>query len=112
MSRTNHGLFLAVGMVALWLVSDVSVAAEPTDAARITIREFMFNPMQLTIKAGANVTWVNQDDDIHTVASDTGLFRSGALDTGNEFTFRFDKPGTYQVFCTLHPQMKATIVVE
>jgi plastocyanin len=55
---------------------------------------------------------VNQDDEPHTVVGDAGLFRSGALDTAMGFTFRFDKPGTYQVFCSIHPQMKAKIVVE
>jgi plastocyanin len=58
------------------------------------------------------VTWVNQDEEPHTVVGDAGLFRSGALDTAMAFTFRFDKPGTYQVFCSIHSQMKATIIVE
>ena len=28
------------------------------------------------------------------------------------FTFQFERPGTYAVFCSIHPQMKATIIVE
>jgi plastocyanin len=68
--------------------------------------------MTLTTKVGAAVTWVNQDDEPHTIVSDTGLFRSGALDTGNSYTFRFDKPGRYHVFCSMHPQMTAMIVVQ
>jgi plastocyanin len=72
----------------------------------------MFSPISLTTEVGVEVTWVNQDDEPHTIVSDTGLFRSGALDTGNSYTFRFDKPGTYHVFCSIHPQMTATIVVQ
>ena len=68
--------------------------------------------MELRITAGVAVTWVNQDDEPHTVVGDSGLFRSGALDTGEGYTFSFDKPGTYQVICSIHPQMTATIVVE
>jgi len=28
------------------------------------------------------------------------------------YTFTFDKPGTYRVICSIHPQMRATIIVE
>jgi len=80
--------------------------------AEVKIDNFTFSPAPLRVKQGEAVTWVNQDDEPHSVVSDTGLFRSGALDTGNSYTFKFDKPGTYHVFCSLHPRMTATIVVE
>lgn len=52
------------------------------------------------------------DDEPHTVVSDTGLFRSGALDTKESFSFKFDKPGTYHFTCSIHPAMVGTIVVQ
>jgi plastocyanin len=58
------------------------------------------------------VTWTNKDDEPHTVASDEGVFRSGALDTDESFSFKFDKPGTYHYTCTIHPRMIGTITVE
>ena len=91
-------------------LSDATLAT--ADSNRVMIKDFMFSPMQLTTKVGVEVTWVNEDDEPHTVVSDSGLFRSAALDTGREYTFRFDKPGTYHVFCSMHPQMSATIIVE
>jgi plastocyanin len=99
-------------MAALWLVCAAAAAADPVPAERILIKDFMFSPMALTTTVGVEVTWVNQDDEAHTVVSDTGLFHSAALDTGNSFTFKFDKAGTYHVYCSLHPQMVATIVVQ
>jgi plastocyanin len=72
----------------------------------------MFVPTSLTIKTGSPVTWVNNDDEPHSVASDTGLFRSGGLDTGERYAFRFDKPGTYHFTCSIHPRMVGTIVVQ
>jgi plastocyanin len=71
----------------------------------------MFEPTSLTVAAGSTVTWANLDDEPHTVVSDTGLFRSGALDTDGTFSFRFDKPGTYHFACSIHPRMVGTIVV-
>ena len=49
----------------------------------------------LPINAGDKVTWVNKDDEPHSVVSDNGLFRSGAMDTNESYSFKFDKPGTY-----------------
>jgi plastocyanin len=80
--------------------------------AQIVIKDFMFGPASVTVKAGTTVTWVNRDDEPHTIASDSGLYRSGALDTGNEFHFTFEKPGTYHYVCTIHPRMLGTIIVE
>ena len=58
------------------------------------------------------MTWTNKDEEPHTVVSLSGLFRSGALDTNDSFSFRFDKPGTYYYICTIHPRMTGSIVVQ
>ena len=65
-----------------------------------------------TVKAGTVVTWLNKDEEPHTIFSDAGLFRSGAVDTDGTFEFKFEKPGTYHYLCTIHPRMVGTIVVE
>src|SRR6516164_3560375 len=67
---------------------------------------------RLTVKVGTTVTWRNEDDIPHTVTSTTQLFKSKALDTDDSFSFTFTEPGTYEHFCSLHPRMTATIVVE
>jgi len=95
---------------ALLLAVATAVAAVPE--TQIVIKDFMFGPASVTVKAGTTVTWVNRDDEPHTIASDSGLYRSGALDTGGEFHFMFDKPGTYHYVCTIHPRMLGTIIVE
>jgi plastocyanin len=93
------------------LMSPAVNAGAPGDV-QVVIKDFMFHPTNVTIKAGATMTWVNRDEEPHTVTSDTGLFRSGALDTNDTFVFKFDKPGTYHFLCSIHPQMVGTIVVE
>jgi plastocyanin len=64
------------------------------------------------VKAGTTVTWINEDDAPHTVASSNKLFKSKALDTGDKFSFTFTTPGTYAYFCSVHPHMTGTVVVE
>ena len=103
----------AVSVAALWGIALCSPStAETPDPNRIVVKEFMFAPNSLSIKAGSTVTWANMDDEPHTVVSDTGLFRSGAMDTNESFSFKFDKPGTYHFTCSIHPRMVGTIVVQ
>ena len=64
------------------------------------------------LKAGTTVTWKNEDDIPHTVVSTTKAFRSKALDTDDSFSFTFTTPGTYEYFCSLHPHMVGTVVVD
>ena len=92
------------------LGAQVSFASQP--ATDVTIRNFKFTPETLKVSVGTTVKWTNTDEDIHTVMSRTGLFVSSAMDTGDSFAYTFAKPGTYQIGCSLHPQMAETIVVE
>jgi plastocyanin len=78
----------------------------------VTIKNFDFAPMNLTVTAGTTVTWTNLDDEPHTVTSTDGLFRSGAIDQDESFKFKFDKPGVYKYLCNIHPKMRAMIVVK
>jgi plastocyanin len=48
----------------------------------------------------------------HTVTSDTGVWDSGTLATGQSYSHTFDQPGTYPYHCAIHPFMKATIIVQ
>ena len=78
----------------------------------VTIDNFTFSPNQIMVKSGETVTWTNKDDIPHTVTSTDNVFRSKALDTDDKFSFTFTTPGTYKYFCSLHPRMTGTIVVE
>jgi plastocyanin len=78
---------------------------------RASIDNFTFKPHTITVPVGTTVVWENDDDIPHTVVSLDGTFRSAALDTEDKFSFTFDKAGTFEYFCSLHPYMKATVVV-
>jgi plastocyanin len=78
----------------------------------VDIDQFTFTPQHVTVKTGTSVTWINDDDVPHTVASSTKFFKSKALDTKDKFSFTFTTPGTYEYFCSLHPHMTGAIVVE
>jgi plastocyanin len=110
--RRFQTLLTVVSIMTFWMASVLHTAsAAPPESGKVMIKDFMFQPMAVTIAAGSTVTWTNQDDEPHTAVSDAGLFRSGAIDTGEAFSFKFDKPGTYHFTCSIHPRMVGTIVV-
>jgi plastocyanin len=100
---------IAMLAVAMALVTAGSANAANVD---VTIDNFTFRPQQVTVKAGDTVTWINHDDIPHTVTSKTMLFRSKAIDTDDKFSFTFTTPGTFMYFCSLHPHMTGSVVVE
>jgi plastocyanin len=104
--------------VPLVLVASGAGTAKPapraSDAASytITIKDFMFTPRNLTIPVGSKVTWTNKDEEPHKVAEVNSSFGSQPLDTDEGFTYEFKTPGKYEYFCTVHPRMTGTIIVE
>ena len=80
--------------------------------ATIVIKNFDFAPMTLTVPAGTSVTWKKLDEEPHTVTSIDGAFKSGAIDGDESYTFKFDKPGAYKYLCSIHPKMRAAIIVK
>ena len=111
--RRTQMLLTAVGVLVMGAMEmHIPSMAHAADATKIIVKDFMFNPTPLTVKAGSTVTWTNMDDEPHTVVSDTGVFKSGGMDTNESFSFKFDKPGTYHFTCSIHPRMVGTVVVQ
>ena len=81
-------------------------------ATEIAIQNFAFIPSSITIKAGDTLRWTNRDSAPHTVSSDDNTFESGTMNQGQTFQFTFKTPGTYAYHCSVHPNMKATVVVQ
>jgi plastocyanin len=98
--------------VAAWGDDAANVATSGDKKNTIEIKDFTFNPQTLTVKSGDTITWINRDDEPHTVVSVGKKFqKSSALDTDQEFTITAGAPGTYEYFCSVHPKMTGTIVV-
>ena len=81
------------------------------------IEDICYIPSTVVVEKGKSITWVNDDSSFHSVTSGfygepTGLFGSGYLDPYQFYTLSFDEFGTYDYFCTLHPWMKAQVIVE
>jgi plastocyanin len=74
-------------------------------------------PSSIVIESGKEITWINEDSAFHSVTSGfydapTNLFDSGHLDPFESYTLAFDRKGTFDYFCTLHPWMMGQVIVE
>ena len=109
---------LLFGLVFLNLLlfgrdGDMNTASVGGNENKIEIKDFAFNPQTITVKSGEKITWINRDEEPHTVVSVEKQFKkSSALDTDQEFTIVAGSPGTYTYYCSVHPKMTGAIVVK
>lgn len=79
----------------------------------ITISNFMFQPVKLSVSPGATIEVTNKDSATHTVTSSGGHFTTGDIKQGQTKSFTAPtKPGTYQYICNIHQFMVGTLVVK
>ena len=81
-----------------------------------------YQPNPVYIKEGQTIIWINNDNNIHTVTQknyqsftnnfgNTLGFNSGILNKGQSFAQLFNKEGTYNYYCTIHPWMVGQVIV-
>ena len=85
------------------------------DAVAAPIINFSFGNIEATV--GETIRFGNADGVPHTVTAGSSIdprpdqFDSGVLGTGATYDVSFDQPGRYQIFCALHAEMQATVVI-
>ncbi|MGI0047042.1 MAG: cupredoxin domain-containing protein [Nitrosotalea sp.] len=93
-----------------------------------TVAPQWYLPSTITVGVNQTVTWLNQDNEIHTVTSGqssgreglmrngvgipNGLFDSGPIKPGLSWTHVFTHVGTFEYFCTIHPWMQGFVTVQ
>jgi plastocyanin len=98
--------------VAMALVGGAQEAVTAQGASSVTIVDNAYNPAQITVPQGTQITWTNTGAAIHTVTSQSGAFDSGFLTSGQTFSFTFTSPGTFDYICQVHPNaMSGTVTV-
>lgn len=119
MNRYSRPFLACIAPVALSAVffsqGHVSQAEETSRgsaAPLIAIRDEAFQPATITVKAGTTVSWINKDDDPHTVTSDSPSFDSSGLDLDAKFSHTFRTPGKYAYHCAVHPFMRGIVIVK
>jgi plastocyanin len=80
-----------------------------TAAATVAIDGMAFSPETIELADGESVVWTFNDDTTHDVAFEDGP--TSPKQKSGTWQRTFDQPGSYEYVCTLHPKMRATVVV-
>ena len=108
-SRAVMAAMLSGPIIGAMLAFGAVMAQE---ANTVTIDNFTFTPKELTVPVGTTIKWVNKDDIPHTVVERNKSFRSKPLDSNETFSFTFSQAGSFDYFCSLHPQMVGKVIVQ
>ncbi len=81
----------------------------PGGSSTVDIVDRSYRPATITVTTGTEVVWRNLDGN-HTVTARDRSFDSGIFDAGN-YRRSFNNPGSFEYFCTLHPEMVGTVTV-
>jgi len=129
--------FLILSSILIFLASTSIVYAEdyivdiPYGAFNPELNtpaEVWYDPPVISVTVGDSITWYNDDREGHTVTSGEGsgrfgwmndnfgtpdnYFESGRFMPGESWSIKFEEPGTFSYFCTIHPWMEGVVIVE
>jgi len=78
----------------------------------VLISGMAFGPSPVTVAKGTSVTWQNKDNEAHTATADDGSWGTGIIGPGGSKSVSFANAGTFTYHCTIHPEMRAKVVVQ
>ena len=78
----------------------------------VSIKNFKFVPQDITVKAGTEVVWTNDDSAPHTVESSDKTLKSDELSKGDTYSHTFANAGKYDYICGIHPSMHGSVTVQ
>lgn len=107
------GLLLGGAVIASGLpaIGDSGAAVPPGVVHEVAIRDFVYTPASLTIRAGEAVRWTNYDAAPHDAVELGGAWKTPLLKQGESATQVFDRPGQQEYYCTVHPAMRGSLTV-
>ena len=87
------------------------VVAQGAAKKTVTVHNFKFAPAKVTVKKGTTVTWKFVKDPAPHNVTGKG-FKSKSKISSGSYSHKFAKAGTYKYICSIHPNMKGTVVVK
>ena len=105
MDRRRLVAALGAVMLATLLAAGSALAADHD----VAISGFSYAPRTMTVNVGDTVSWTNSDAQAHT-ATGSG-WNTGDLGDGDSASITFQRAGTFDYMCGIHPEMTGTVIV-
>jgi plastocyanin len=77
----------------------------------ITMKNSAFSPATITVASGSKITWMNDDNMIHTVTTANGSLNSGDIAVGSSYSKTFSSAGTYNYYDAHNTSMTGVLVI-
>ena len=109
--EVTRGKDVPAGAVLVYVVGFTEAAPSAPVVVKQVNKKFI--PDLIVATAGGTVSFPNGDPFLHNVFSPTSerVFDVGSYKQGETRTRKFPKPGVIDIFCNIHPEMSATLVV-
>lgn len=98
-------------LLALVGISHAEDAAAKPSLHTVVIEGMKFSPEVAEVRAGGSVVWI-KDMFPHTVVAYGGAFHAREIPTSGSWKMKASKKGTFTYLCSLHPAMKARLIVK
>lgn len=102
-----------IAEAVVWLDAPGVPRLVKTEVTTLDQKNLTFSPRVLAVQTGTRVSFPNHDRVFHNVFShhDGKVFDLGTYPVGAQKDIPFDKPGLSRIFCNIHPQMAAYVMV-
>ena len=77
----------------------------------ISMKNSVFSPSALTVVSGSKVTWMNDDNMVHTVTTSDGGINSGDIAVGSSYSKTFSAAGTFNYFDAHNTSMTGVLII-
>lgn len=109
--RTLMSIFLMTAFTVIVWAHLAYAATTVKKGTQVSIVNFAFVSAEVTIAPGDTVTWINHDGAPHGLEFHDGGAGTDLLLPGDSFSRRFNRPGTYDYNCSIHPYMTGRVIV-
>ena len=115
LTKTSRTIIFLL-LTALLLVGCMQESDVEELEATVFLQDLTYEPAELTVSSGTRVTFINEDDETHTIVAGTSDAPTGefeeTLEPGESFSFLFEVPGAYDYYSSIYPGMEGRIIVE
>lgn len=111
--RTAGGLLWAASLLSACSAEGAGGSGgPPPETHTVEIRDMEFRPVELTVRAGDTVVWINRDFVPHTATAPDSAWTSPPLAQGERWSTVASGLEVGRYLCAFHPVMKAHLIVD